>query len=50
MVLALGGTRVAFVEACLTESGLVAAGGRGLAGLEGASGHGREKEADEKTI
>lgn len=40
---------MAFVEVCLAESGLVGAVGRGLV-LEGASGHDREKEADEKTI
>lgn len=56
VVLTLGETRMAFVEVCLAESDLVGAVGRGLAGcglgpvLEGASGHDREKEADEKTI
>ena len=48
MVLTLGGTRTGF----LGESGLVGAGG--LAGLPGLddppSDHGREKEAEEKTI
>lgn len=47
---------MAFVEACLAESGLVGAGGSGLADCAAglppvlASGHDWEKEADEKTI